>query len=89
MEAPLILGSRHPLDGSRILLVVLPRRLYFGVMRYEKAILIVLLAAVWSGFLDAPLGVMNDVMWDLLDLGTGYIDKIALSAYYASVGTVI
>lgn len=118
VEAPLLLGSRHPaaylaarfcqylvymdiglavfnlipvppLDGSRILLAVLPPRLYFGVMRYEKAILIVLLAAVWSGFLDAPLGVMNDVMWDLLDLGTGYIDKIALSAYYASVGTVI
>ena len=78
-----------PLDGSRILLAVLPPRLYFGVMRYEKAILIVLLAAVWSGFLDTPLGVMNDVMWDLLDLCTGYIDKIALSAYYASVGTVI
>ena len=78
-----------PLDGSRILLAVLPPRLYFGVMRYEKAILIVLLAAVWSGFLDAPLGVMNDGMWDLLDLCTGYIDKIALSAYYASVGTVI
>ena len=78
-----------PLDGSRILLAVLPPRLYFGAMRYEKAILIVLLAAVWSGFLDAPLGVMNDVVWDLLDLGTGYIDKIVLSAYYASVGTVI
>ena len=25
-----------PLDGSRILLVVLPQRIYFGLMRYEK-----------------------------------------------------
>lgn len=25
-----------PLDGSRILLVVLPQRIYFGLMRYEN-----------------------------------------------------
>ena len=25
-----------PLDGSRVLLVFLPQRVYFGVMRYEK-----------------------------------------------------
>ena len=50
---------------------------------------IVLLAAVWSGFLDGPLSVMNNVVWDLLDNGTQYIDTIAYSAYYASVGAVI
>ena len=50
---------------------------------------IVLLAAVWGGFLDGPLSVMNNVVWDLLDNGTQYIDTIAYSAYYASAGTVI
>ena len=35
-----------PLDGSRILLVVLPQRIYFGLMRYERYIMIALLAAV-------------------------------------------
>jgi len=60
-----------------------------AVLGMVLVILIVLLAAVWSGFLDGPLGVMNDVAWALLDLGTGYIDHIALSAYYASLGTVI
>ena len=35
------------------------------------------------------LGTFNDVVWDLLDLGTGYIDQIAYSAYYAAIGTVI
>ena len=49
----------------------------------------VLLAAVWSGFLDGPLSVMNNVVWDLLDNGTQYIDTIAYSAYYASAGAVI
>ena len=103
-----------PLDGSRVLLAVLPGRIYFGMMKYERVILIVLLAAVWGGFLDGPLSVMNNVVWDLLDNGTQtcalpicplsvmnnvvwdlldngtqYIDTIAYSAYYASVGAVI
>lgn len=78
-----------PLDGSRVLLAVLPERIYFGMMKYERVILIVLLAAVWGGFLDGPLSVMNNVVWDLLDNGTQYIDTIAYSAYYASAGTVI
>ena len=39
--------------------------------------------------LDGPLSVMNSVVWDLLDAGTQYIDSIAYSAYYASLGAVI
>ena len=72
-----------------MLLAVLPERIYFGMMKYERIILIVMLAVVWGGFLDGPLTVLNNAVWDLLDLGTGYIDQIALSAYYASIGTVI
>ena len=78
-----------PLDGSRILLAVLPQRVYFGVMKYERVILIIVLAAVWGGFLDGPLSVLNDLVWNLLDLGTFYIDRIAYAAYYASLGAVI
>lgn len=78
-----------PLDGSRILLVALPQRIYFQIMRYERVIFVILLAAVWAGVLDGVLGTFNDVVWDLLDLGTGYIDQIAYSAYYATIGTVI
>lgn len=78
-----------PLDGSRVLLVFLPQRLYFGAMKYEKVIMVILLAAVWSGFLDTPLYYANAAVWDLLDLGTMYIDNIAYSLYYASMGTVI
>ena len=78
-----------PLDGSRILLVALPQRIYFQIMRYERVIFVILLAAVWAGVLDGVLGTFNDVVWNLLDLGTGYIDQIAYSAYYATIGTVI
>ena len=78
-----------PLDGSRILLVALPQRIYFGLMRYERVILVVMLAAVWSGFLDTPLYYLNNMVWDLLSAGTSYIDRIAYSIYYASIGAVI
>ena len=78
-----------PLDGSRILLVVLPQRIYFGLMRYEKYIMIVMLAAVWGGFLDVPLYYLNNAVWSLLGAGTGYIDKIAYAVYASSLGAVI
>lgn len=78
-----------PLDGSRILLVLLPRQMYFGLMKYERYIMIALLAAVWMGLLDAPLYYLNNAVWDLLSAGTGYIDRIAYSVYYAAAGTVV
>lgn len=44
-----------PLDGSRILFAFLPDRIYYGVMRYERYIMIAMLALVWLGVLDTPL----------------------------------
>lgn len=78
-----------PLDGSRLLLAVLPQRIYFGLMRYERYIMLALLIAVWGGFLDTPLYYLNTVVWDLLGAGTGYIDKIAYTIYYSSIGVVV
>lgn len=74
-----------PLDGSRVALVLLPRRLYFGVMRYERTILVVLLALVWFGLLDAPLGWMNNQMWQWMGFATSYIDRLAYSVYSVMV----
>mgnify|MGYP002596238557 CR=1 FL=1 len=48
-----------------------------------------LLAAVWFGALDTPLYYLNNIVWELLGKGTGYIDKIAYSIYYAGLGTVV
>lgn len=38
-----------PFDGSRILFAFLPTRIYFAVMKYERIIMYVLLAAVFFG----------------------------------------
>lgn len=44
-----------PLDGSRISYVFLPPKWYFGVMKYERIIMLVMLALLWFGILDVPL----------------------------------
>ena len=44
-----------PLDGSRILFVVLPDKYYFGIMRYEQYIRIALFVLLYVGLLDGPL----------------------------------
>ena len=45
-----------PLDGSRIFYVFLPPKWYFGVMKYERIIAIVMLALLWLNILTIPLG---------------------------------
>ena len=45
-----------PLDGSRFLLVFLPPRAYFSVMRYERYISLALLLLLAFGILDGILG---------------------------------
>lgn len=44
-----------PLDGSRIFYIFLPPKWYFGVMKYERIIAIVMLALLWFNILTIPL----------------------------------
>ena len=44
-----------PLDGSRIFGIFLPAKWYFGIMKYEKYIQLVLLVLLWTGLLTTPL----------------------------------
>ena len=53
-----------PLDGSRILLLFLPEKHYFGIMRYERIIMLALLVALSIGLLDIPLNLaVNGITW--------------------------
>lgn len=47
-----------PLDGSRVFYVFLPPRLYFRIMKYERIIMIVLLAALWLGAFSGLISVI-------------------------------
>lgn len=59
-----------PLDGSRIFYVFLPPKWYFGVMKHERTIQIVLLIALWlgafSGLLETAIGWLSGLMLLLL-----------------------
>ena len=61
-----------PLDGSKILGILLPDRIYYKILRYEFAGTVVLMALLWMGVLDVPLfavrsfvseGLMNLAQW--------------------------
>ncbi len=47
-----------PLDGSRILFMFLPDRIYFGIMKYERIIMLIMMAALWTGALSMPLSLI-------------------------------
>lgn len=44
-----------PLDGSKVLMGLLPEETYFKIMQYEQYISLLLLFVLFSGFLDGPL----------------------------------
>jgi len=44
-----------PLDGSRIFYVLLPDKWYFGIMKYEGIIQLILMLALLTGLLSGPL----------------------------------
>ena len=49
-----------------ILSSLLPYKQYYALMRYERYIFFALLALIWLGVLDKPLGYLsNGVMWFL------------------------
>ena len=58
-----------PLDGSKVLSAVLPERLYFGYMKYEKYFMLVLLVAMYLGVLSTPINWLNEkVFYAMLDV---------------------
>lgn len=49
-----------PWDGSRVFYVFLPPKWYFGIMKHERTIMIVMMILLWTGFLTGPLNGMTD-----------------------------
>lgn len=49
-----------PLDGSKVLLALLPDRICYRILRYEKYGMIVMIALVWLGVFNKPLNFLMD-----------------------------
>lgn len=65
-----------PLDGSKIFNAVLPEKIYFKIMKYEQFIFIALIALVYSGLLDKPLGFLQEKVTDVMIFLTNWVDII-------------
>ncbi len=52
-----------PLDGSRILGVILPTRIYFKVMQYERYISLALIFLLYTGVLSTPLSYISGYLF--------------------------
>lgn len=51
-----------PLDGSKVLNALLPRRIYYKILRYERYGFLVMMVVLYVGILDTPLMVCRSVI---------------------------
>ena len=57
-----------PLDGSRLLTAILPDRIYYKIMAYERMIMMVLMLLIFTGVLTLPLSLIRGGIMNLFDL---------------------
>ncbi len=61
-----------PLDGSRVLGMILPDRIYFRIMQYERYIYLALMVILFTGVLSTPLAYAGNFVYDLLCTLAGF-----------------
>lgn len=57
-----------PLDGSRILNLIIPSKYYFKIMQYERYIILGVFALLFFGVLDAPLNFISGAVTELFQI---------------------
>lgn len=55
-----------PLDGSRLLNVILPNKYYYKIMQYERYIIYAVFALIIFGVLDTPIYFLSRLLSDLI-----------------------
>lgn len=55
-----------PLDGSKILTAVLPDKIYFSLMRYERYIMIGLFVLLFLGVLNGPISWLSNILLNII-----------------------
>lgn len=71
-----------PLDGSKIVLSLLPDRVCYQVLRYERFGMVAMLALVWLGVFDAPLSFLMSHASQFLCTVTGFPYAIMQAIFY-------
>lgn len=68
-----------PLDGSKVLEGILPDRIYYTILRYERIGMLLLMLALWSGILDVPLSIARNFMMNLLLDGSLWVANLFIA----------
>ncbi len=66
-----------PLDGSKILFSILPNRIYYTVMQYERYISLALIVLVCTGALSKPIHFLTSAIFD----GIAYIAALPFELF--------
>ena len=54
-----------PLDGSRILQLLIPAKYYYKFLQYERYVVIVVFVLILSGVLSTPLAIISNLILGL------------------------
>ncbi|WP_290913054.1 site-2 protease family protein [Eubacterium sp.] len=57
-----------PLDGSKILAAVLPDKIYYKYMMYERYIMIALMILLFTGVLDTPISFLTSKLLNFISI---------------------
>lgn len=57
-----------PLDGAKIFSAVLPDKIYFKIMQYDRYIMIALMILLFTGLLNTPIAWLTNRMLDFISI---------------------
>ncbi|MBQ6265106.1 MAG: site-2 protease family protein [Clostridia bacterium] len=66
-----------PLDGSRVISILLPKKYYFKFMQYERYIIIAIFALIFFGILDRPLAFLSGLVMQ----GISFVASLPFRAF--------
>ena len=66
-----------PLDGSRVISIILPKKYYFKFLQYERYIIIAIFALIIFGILDKPLALLSGLIMQ----GISFIASLPFRAF--------
>ncbi len=82
-----------PFDGSRIFYAFLPPKWYFGVMKYERIIMLVFIFLFFLGFLSGPLAAAENwlvnSLFSLVGMGSQTNERSVLSVMLVYIQDLI
>ena len=67
-----------PLDGSRIVNLIIPAKYYFKIMRYERYIILGIFALIFIGVLDSPLSFLTGLLMKFVN----FVARLPFMMFY-------